>query len=142
MQAARNCSTRLCNILLNFWSSKGIVAQRLTKYDKPDISSQDLLKMMSVLSDNVFNVSTESRAQSSRNMIINILIYDWDQRLVTPRVALKSAYDVEDFNTHLSVDFVSEYVDGKLQLGVSERWYAVKQDNKHYVVVSSVEGES
>jgi hypothetical protein len=78
----------------------------------------------------------------SRNMIINILIYDWDQRLVTPRVALKSAYDVEAFNTHLSVDFVSEYVDGKLQLGVSELWYAVKQDNKHYVVVSSVEGES
>jgi hypothetical protein len=27
-------------------------------------------------------------------------------------------------------------------LGFSEPWYAVKQDNKHYVVVSSVEGES
>ncbi len=56
----------------------------------------------------------------------------------------KSAYEVEEFTTHLSVDFVSEYVDGKLQLGVSVLWYAVKQleHNKHYVVVSSVGGES
>ncbi len=80
----------------------------------------------------------------SRNIIINDLIDDWDQLLglETARVVFKSAYDVEEFTTHLSVDFVSEYVDVKLQSGVSELWYAVKQDNEHYVVVSSVEGES
>ncbi len=54
----------------------------------------------------------------------------------------KSAYEVEEFTTHLSVDFVSKYVDGKLQSGVSDLWYALKQNNKHYVVLSSVEGES
>ena len=44
--------------------SKGMVAQLLTKYDKADISSQDLRRMISILSDNVFDDSTESRAQS------------------------------------------------------------------------------
>jgi hypothetical protein len=44
--------------------SKGIVAQLLTKYDKSDISSQDLREMISILSDNVFDDSTESRARS------------------------------------------------------------------------------
>jgi hypothetical protein len=80
----------------------------------------------------------------SRNTIINDLIDDWDQPLglETAQVVFKSAYDVEEFTTHLSVDFVSKYVDGKLQSGVSKLWYAIKQDNKHYVVVSSVEGES
>jgi len=78
----------------------------------------------------------------SRNLIINDLIYNWDQLLglETARVVFKSAYNLEESTT--SLDFVSEYVDGKLQSGVSELWYAVKQDNKHYVVVSSVEGES
>jgi hypothetical protein len=41
-----------------------MVAQLLTKYDKADISSQDLREMISILSDNVFDDSTESRAQS------------------------------------------------------------------------------
>ena len=38
---------------------------------------------------------------------------NWDQLLglETARVVFKSAYDVEEFTTHLSVDFVSEYVD-------------------------------
>jgi hypothetical protein len=82
--------------------------------------------------------------KKSRNIIINELIDDWDQLLglETIRVVFKSAFEVEEFTTHLSVDFVSEYVDGKLQSGVSELWYAVKQDNMHYVVVSSVGGES
>ncbi len=67
----------------------------------------------------------------SRNIIISELIDDWDQLLglETARVVFKSAYEVKDFTTHLSVNFVSEYVDGKLQSGVSEFWYAVKQDN-------------
>jgi hypothetical protein len=42
----------------HFVPSKGIVAQLLTKYSNPDISSQDLLKMISILSDNVFDDST------------------------------------------------------------------------------------
>jgi hypothetical protein len=41
-----------------------MVAQLLTKYDKSDILSQDLQKMISILSDNVFDDSTESRARS------------------------------------------------------------------------------
>jgi hypothetical protein len=44
--------------------SKDIVAQLLTKYEKSDFSSQDLRKMISILSDNVFDDSTESRAGS------------------------------------------------------------------------------
>jgi hypothetical protein len=54
----------------------------------------------------------------------------------------KSAYEMEDFTTHLSVGFVSEYADGKLQVRGSEFWHAVKQDSKYNVVVSSVEGKS
>jgi hypothetical protein len=79
----------------------------------------------------------------SRNIIISELIDAWDQLLglETARVVFKSAYEVKEF-TNLSVNFVSEYVDGRLQSGVSELWYAVKQGNKHYVVVSSVKGDS
>ncbi len=47
-----------------YFTSEGIVARLLTKYDKSDILSQDLRKMISILSDNVFDDSTESRAQS------------------------------------------------------------------------------
>jgi len=79
----------------------------------------------------------------SRNAFINDLIDKPEQLLglETAQCVFKSEYDV-DISRYIESDFISEYVDGKWQSGFSELWYAVKQDNKHYVVVSSVEGES
>jgi hypothetical protein len=81
----------------------------------------------------------------SRNIFINDLIDKPEQLLgLEPaKCVFKSEYDV-DISRYIESDFISEYVDGKRQSGFRELWYAVKQDNKHYVVVSSlaVEGES
>jgi hypothetical protein len=44
--------------------TKGMVAQLLTRYNNGDILKDDLHKMISIISDNVFDDSTESRAKS------------------------------------------------------------------------------
>ena len=44
--------------------TKGMVAQLLTRYNNGDILKDDLRKMISIIFDNVFDDSTESRAKS------------------------------------------------------------------------------
>ncbi len=44
--------------------TKGMVAQLLTRYINGDILKDDLRKMISIISDHVFDDSTESRAKS------------------------------------------------------------------------------
>jgi hypothetical protein len=44
--------------------TKGMVAQLLTRYNNGDILKDDLRKMISIISDHVFDDSTESRAKS------------------------------------------------------------------------------
>ena len=83
--------------------SKGMVAQLLTKYDKADISSQDLRKMISILSDNVFDDSTESRAQS-RFLVESESDSDQDEQ-PAKQVQVKSN----------SVSSVSKFLDQVLQ---------------------------
>jgi hypothetical protein len=56
-------------------------------------------------------------------------------------MCFKSECAVE-ISRYIEADFISIYVDEKWQPDFGELWYAVKQDNRHYVVVSSVEGES
>lgn len=55
---------------------------------------------------------------------------------------LMSEYDLNLSDSLIISDFVSNYVDGNFQSGTLELLYAAKRDKRHYVVVSTVNGET
>ena len=80
----------------------------------------------------------------TRNKMINDLlanqveIVGWE----TAQHLLTSEYNVDLSDPVPISEFVSDYVDGKFQSGILELLYAAKRDKSHYIVVSTVNGET
>ena len=117
--------------------SKGIVAQLLTKYDKSDISSQDLRKMISILSDNVFDDSTESRARS-RFLVESESDSDQDEQPAKQvQVKSNSASNVFKFlDQVLQTTTVDEDEDASTEMSYNKLLDLLGKFDRSHIVVS------
>ena len=92
---------------------------------------------------NVLN-GIDACSKVSRNYIINDLIknsqefFGWE----SASSLLMSEYDFDVTKEQTFSAFITQYNDGVFQSGATELSYAAKRDKRHYVVVSSVEGET
>ena len=89
----------------------------------------------------------EECSKVSRNYIINDLIknsqelFGWE----TASMLIQSEYEfdiVKEQTAQSFSKFITEYNDGIYQSGVTELLYAAKRDQRDYIVVSSVDGET
>jgi hypothetical protein len=92
---------------------------------------------------NVLN-GVDECSQVTRNRIINDFVSNEAEIVgwVTAKNLLKTEYDVDLSDAIELSNFVSDYVEGKLQSGTPELLYAAKRDKKHYIIVSNVYGEN
>ena len=91
---------------------------------------------------NFLNGVTEC-SKVSRNYLINDLIrnskelFGWE----TASMLLQTEYEFDIAKGNTWSKFITKYNEGVFQSGAAELLYAAKSDRKHYIVVSSVEGE-
>jgi hypothetical protein len=80
----------------------------------------------------------------TRNKMINDLISHRHEMIGWEKAEdlLKFEYDVKWSDPVEISEFVSKYVDGEFQSGILELLYAAKRDKCHYIVVSTVDGET
>ena len=80
----------------------------------------------------------------TRNKIINDLVSNRHEMIgwETAENLLKFEYNVNLSDPVEIREFVSQYVDGEFQSGILELLYAAKCDKSHYIVVSTVYGET
>ncbi len=92
---------------------------------------------------NVLNGVTEC-AMVSRNALINDVLRKKQNYLgwETGSTLLKSEYGLDLLTNPSLTDFTSQYVEGEFQSGILELLYAAQTDKRHFVIVSTVSGES
>ena len=80
----------------------------------------------------------------SRNALINDVLRNKQNYLgwETGSTLLKSEYGLDLLTSPSLTDFISQYVEGEFQSGILELLYAAQTDKRHFVIVSTVSGES